>query len=524
MPWTPADAPRHKRGLSARQRRQWAAVANTILATCLRRGGSQSTCEGRAIRGANSAVGDPELSTQTRLTIQTALTVPPQRLTLHNREYLTAPAVLIVEGVLNGGYIPAEALVPEDWNGVPIVINHPRDADGVPMSARSPEVLAAYGVGQVYRARRGTSQRQGQPVASLQAELWLDVTQATLLGGEAQQALTMLEAQHPLEVSTGFYAETAATIGSFFGTAYREVHHALRPDHLALLPTGIGACDWSAGCGAPRLNTACACQGEDRMEAETPRGWRSFVQMLRQIVHTADAELDVNQTDTDIREALYGALAREMGVDVTPLFLDSVNPDDQSFTYRQGERLRRRHWAMEDGVLTLLPDVEDVQRETTYISVPTAPSNPTSTQEGAPMATEAVLARVTALLAQPGSGWTEADRPQLEAMSDAQLTHLARLAQTAHAEATRVKTHITALMATGHCPFTEDRLSTFSEAELLGLLAVHGPSAATAPPGTATYLGQGLAQERGSAQDDAPPPPPKTLERVVALQQARAAR
>ena len=41
--------------------------------------------------------------TTRRLTIQAALTVPPARLTLNNREYLTAPAVLIVEGVFNGG-------------------------------------------------------------------------------------------------------------------------------------------------------------------------------------------------------------------------------------------------------------------------------------------------------------------------------------------------------------------------------------------------------------------------------------
>ena len=205
-----------------------------------------------------------------RLTLQAALTVPPARLTLNNREYLTAPAVLIVEGVLNEAYIPGSELVAPDWNNVPVVLNHPLDAQGVPMSARTPEVLAASGVGHLYHARLGTGQRQGHTVTSLQAELWLDVAQVQTVGGEAVQAMTMLEAQTPLELSTGFYSYAEETSGTFYGVPYREVHHDLRPDHLALLPNGIGACDWQSGCGSPRLNQQCQCHQETPLTCSSP--------------------------------------------------------------------------------------------------------------------------------------------------------------------------------------------------------------------------------------------------------------
>jgi hypothetical protein len=56
MPWTARDAERHHQGLSAKQKRQWAHVANSQLQTCLEKGGAQSACEGQAIRAANAAV------------------------------------------------------------------------------------------------------------------------------------------------------------------------------------------------------------------------------------------------------------------------------------------------------------------------------------------------------------------------------------------------------------------------------------------------------------------------------------
>jgi hypothetical protein len=54
MPWQASDASKHKKGLSAKQARTWAKVANSALARCQAAG--ESDCEGSAIRQANSAV------------------------------------------------------------------------------------------------------------------------------------------------------------------------------------------------------------------------------------------------------------------------------------------------------------------------------------------------------------------------------------------------------------------------------------------------------------------------------------
>ena len=52
MPWDASDANKHKKGLSKKQRKKWAAIANGALASC--RESSGEDCEGRAVRIANS--------------------------------------------------------------------------------------------------------------------------------------------------------------------------------------------------------------------------------------------------------------------------------------------------------------------------------------------------------------------------------------------------------------------------------------------------------------------------------------
>jgi len=260
-PFDAAMAKRHKLGLSPKQVRQWVAVAQSMYDRCMADGGSAGPCEATAIRGANGVTGEPRGNLR-HLTVHVALTAPPQHMTLNNLDYLTAPCVMLVAGVLNGGLIGEAELVPQDWNACPVTIGHPTDATtGNAISARAPHVLASRGVGHVYHVRLGQGTRGTEQVASLVGDLWLDVARMQALGGEAQQALTMLEAEEPLEVSTGFFSYAVAGQGSYLGTPYSEQHFDLRPDHLALLPNAIGACNWADGCGSPRLHEACACGG-----------------------------------------------------------------------------------------------------------------------------------------------------------------------------------------------------------------------------------------------------------------------
>lgn len=54
MPWSAKDAKKHKKGLNEEQAKKWAKVANEVLRECKSKGGSQSECEAKAIRIANS--------------------------------------------------------------------------------------------------------------------------------------------------------------------------------------------------------------------------------------------------------------------------------------------------------------------------------------------------------------------------------------------------------------------------------------------------------------------------------------
>jgi hypothetical protein len=609
-PFTREMAKRHKKGLSAKQQRQWVQVARSAYDSCKKKGGSDSDCEASAIIQANGVTGTPAMKAnalqthERRLVIQAALTVAPHRMTLHNREHLVAPAVLIVEGVLNGAYIPGTSLQADMWDFVPIVINHPLNELGTPISARTPEVYDQYGIGHVYRAQVSTGTRKGTPVRSLRAELWLDMDRIELLGGEALQALEMVENELPLECSTGFYSEAIPGLGVFQDVPYVETLVGVRPDHLALLPNSIGACSWGDGCGLPRLHQTtapCACTGETctcaaeaatlpghPADTATPRvsGWRGFVQMLRAFVNhedpaphdpddappdedgeedaTGDEEEEQEpaaahltpQADLALRDALERCLIQEMGAQAIPCWVVEVDAEAQSFTCEMGGVLLRRYWTQDgDGLITLTPDTDEVQRQTDYVTVP-GTSGPADAEENDPMTmqgtppTATVKARVSALIAQERSGWTERDRPILERMDEATLIRLEQQpihpaptlphVPTTMDEAIATMPHhlreplqamsqeyesrkqqaITVLAANKDCAFTAEELQAMTAQKLEKLVLMSGealPGRYLSPAlEPSNYTGRRMPQLRiVQDENEGIPAPPDTMTLVV---------
>jgi hypothetical protein len=162
--------------------------------------------------------------------------------TRYGRVYLVAPMTLIVPGVLNGSSGPLLYTAEENrrnptaWNGVPIVVYHPRG------SARSPDQPV---VGRVYNTSVSTT-------GTLRAEGWFDRddlarTDSTLLHTLASGAR--------VELSTGLKLSTTPTPGVYNGVQYHAIARDYHPDHLAILPTGVGACSVRAGCGVNVSNT-----------------------------------------------------------------------------------------------------------------------------------------------------------------------------------------------------------------------------------------------------------------------------
>lgn len=160
------------------------------------------------------------------------------------RKHIVVPVVMMVEGVHNGSVGPllhlAEDLgrFPETWNGRPVTIPHPVDEEGNFISANSPEIIDQEEVGKVYN----TYINDGK----LKAEAWLDEEKLRQLSPVALQHIM----QHrPLQVSIGVFTDEETVPGTWNGERYEAIARNHRPDHLALLPGGEGACSWNDGCG-----------------------------------------------------------------------------------------------------------------------------------------------------------------------------------------------------------------------------------------------------------------------------------
>lgn len=163
--------------------------------------------------------------------------------THQEKKHLIVPVVMIVEGVLNGSHGPLLHLaddfgkIPESWNGIPVVIQHP-EQDGKSISANSPAVIDSVMVGRIYNAKVDNNR--------LLAEAWLEEAK---LNAISKETLTAVNNANTIEVSVGVYTEDEETAGEWNGIKYNAIARNHRPDHLALLPGGVGACSLTDGCG-----------------------------------------------------------------------------------------------------------------------------------------------------------------------------------------------------------------------------------------------------------------------------------
>lgn len=161
---------------------------------------------------------------------------------LSDREYLVAPVTLVVPGVLNGNKGPLLyeeqdlALSADAWNGMPLVLDHPK-VNGQHVSARSVPVLDKFGLGQVFNTRMADK---------LTAEAWFDVERTQKIRSDI---LANLQSGTSIELSTGLFTRDEPAQGEFNGKVYNAIARQHRPDHLAILPDGIGACSVNDGCG-----------------------------------------------------------------------------------------------------------------------------------------------------------------------------------------------------------------------------------------------------------------------------------
>ncbi len=161
------------------------------------------------------------------------------------RDYFVAPLSLLpAEGVLAGSsgaiFYPADenARSAHDWDGMPIVVDHPV-VNGIAVSARDPDILAASEIGRTFRTRYADK---------LAAEGWFDIDAVKRV---SMQVHDDLAAGRKIELSTGLdlVKHPAASGAAHNGTPYDFIGRDYKPDHVAVLPDRIGACSLATGCG-----------------------------------------------------------------------------------------------------------------------------------------------------------------------------------------------------------------------------------------------------------------------------------
>lgn len=194
--------------------------------------------------------------------------------TIDGREHLIVPVTALMEGVIHAvnaetpEFVSAAALTKstDAWTGHPVVLGHPVK-NGKQISAHNPEVLEQHGFG-VIRQPYMNGARLGM-------EAVIDPDRLTAL--KQDQLLADLRAGKPIEVSVGAFVTTNDKADTYQGRPYKAEWLTITPDHLALLPKGIGACSMAMGCGAHRAAMRVL---ESGFELEPPTFREKFKSLL----------------------------------------------------------------------------------------------------------------------------------------------------------------------------------------------------------------------------------------------------
>lgn len=341
--------------------------------------------------------------------------------TFESRPHLVAPVVLLVEGVHNGFlYEPSEMTkYPKAWDGIPLPIQHPKE-NGEPISANDPTIIEEQCIGNLFNVRYEADK------ARLIGEIWVDVDKTTSI---APEVLAALRGGKRLEVSTGLYFDIDPQAGIWNEQQYNAIARNFRPDHLALLPGGVGACSWSDGCGV-RANKKepKPMAVKESLKNRVTALWQAVFSVrenedshdeLWSKLSSAVSSLDTDSWDHWLREVYDDFIIYQVSGDKNP---SEVGSAGTRFLYK------RSYTVGADEEVVLNDGVQEVKEEKTYVPVSNDASGDkplhkeVSTME--PKNEEARKVAIDALVACNCNRFEETDREWLGTLEDAQLDKL----------------------------------------------------------------------------------------------------
>lgn len=431
MPWTKRDVPKFKKGLSDSQKEQWVEVANSVLSSCRRRGGTD--CEAEAIRKANAAVDTNNNNNMEKLKLywQRTSGYRARTVTHQGKRHVVFPVTMMVEGVHSGSHgpllHPAEELgrYPASWDGIPVVINHPQDSNGNAIHANHPDVIDSQVIGRVYNTHMDGNK--------LKAEVWLD-EQAT--NRMDSRIIPRARANRRLDVSVGVFTDEEHVSGTYEGENYQRIARNHRPDHLAILPDDVGACSMEDGCG---VNLNIKKGGKSVKQTETKEEYTPKLTVADWIGELVANQLQTNQRGyREIMESLQQQLDSMDDGERSHYLVDLF---DDTFVYKvrysgsaQPAYFKRGYTLNDDNTVSMDGDPVKVAREVEYVELnnnkkegeamtkrkKAANAAPQNNQNGC-------CEKVDELINNQSTQFTEDDREWLETLKEEQLEKLSPL-------------------------------------------------------------------------------------------------
>ncbi len=358
------------------------------------------------------------------------------------KKHLVVPVVALVEGVLNRLFYSGEEITrhPQSWNGIPVVIQHPVEA-GVEVSANTPAMLEQFEVGQLFNMDSiGTDKLQG--------EAWIDIAKAEEIRPEILQ-----EVHDNLEVSTGLFADSDNKPGTFNGVDFIGTLSGYKPDHLALLPGGEGACNWQDGCGI-RVNMAEE-RGGDKIMGKYRKIVVENLQLSEEFFKTAGIEGDkiTSLFTSQLESFLSNFKANELGHEDIRMQLqrmadamDTPASDSQPVlhfvhevfdnfvvirqTSASGTKLFKVAFDISDDNVVLSDNRVEVREQTDFVPASVGLGRQTtynevnSKKEGSTMADKCCKEQIDALISNKATHFAEEDRVWLDKLPKEQIDKL----------------------------------------------------------------------------------------------------
>ena len=255
------------------------------------------------------------------------------------KEHLVIPCIMAQEGVMNNAFLSELELKKstQAWNYRPVPILHPKK-QGEYSSANDPDVIQKNVIGHVFNTKVEDKK--------LKSELWLDITKAVNLG--YSDIIENLGKGKMMEVSTGYFCDAKKEPGIYRGRAFDSVHVNLKPDHLAILPTEVGACSLADGCGTPRTNTTV--QTTTKPINPKTKGKESMPKITKKECKPCD-DLEKLHTNGSISAEQFNAIqdmATDLGADNLKALVDIMQAlAERATNYEKEEKEEKEDQAEE---------------------------------------------------------------------------------------------------------------------------------------------------------------------------------